>query len=220
MMAALRIILVDDHPIMRDGIRLVVERVAQATVVGEAADGPEAITLAALHKPDLAIVDIGMKGMSGIETTAHIKEQSPSTRVLILSGHSSAEYVIRALKAGAEGYLVKDSAPTELKAAIDAVIAGHTYLSPQVSKHIVAALRERDVKGVSASEALSARQLGILRMIAAGKSTKEIAFELGVSTKTVETHRARIMDRLDIHDIAGLVVYAMKSGLIDTEDAP
>jgi DNA-binding NarL/FixJ family response regulator len=210
-----RIILVDDHPLMREAIRLIAERVVNGCVVGEAADGPEAIALVALHKPDLAIVDISLKQMSGIETTAHIKEQSPATRVLILSGHSSADFVVQSLKAGADGYLVKDSAPAELKAAITAVLAGQAYLSPGISTHVVAALRGCEAPGAGAARVLSARQLGILRMIAAGKSTKEIAYELGVSTKTVETHRARIMERLDIHDLAGLVVFAMKSGLIE-----
>jgi DNA-binding NarL/FixJ family response regulator len=214
--ALLRILIVDDHPIVRDAIRMVVERIADAQVVAEAGDGRAAIDLAALHKPDLAIVDIGMKVMNGIEATARIKEESDSTRVLILSGHSSADFVLRSLKAGADGYLLKDSAPAELKNAISAVMAGDTYLSPAISKHVIAGLREElEPQGPPGTEVLSARQCDVLRMIAQGKNTKEMAFALQVSTKTVETHRARIMERLDIHDLAGLVVYAIRNGVID-----
>jgi DNA-binding NarL/FixJ family response regulator len=215
-MEPVRILLVDDHPIVRDGIRLVVEQLANARVIAEADNGRDAVELAARHQPDLAIVDIGLKEMDGIETTARIKERSASTRVLILSGHSSAKYVIRSLQAGADGYLVKDSTPADLKLAVAAVMAGETYLSPAISKHVVAGLRGGGAAR-EGSDALSGRQCEILRMMAEGQSTKEIAFVLQVSTKTVETHRARIMERLDIHDLAGLVVYAIKHGVSDID---
>jgi DNA-binding NarL/FixJ family response regulator len=172
--------------------------------------------LAALHKPDLAIVNIGLEEMNRIEAIARIKEESPSTRVLILLGNASAEIVLRSLEAGADGYLVNESA--ELEAAISAVMAGDTYFSAAVSKHVAPVPGEgAGRQGTPGTKVLSARQCEILRMISEGKSTKQIAFVLQVSTKTVETHRARIMARLDIHNVAGLVVYAIRNGVIDID---
>jgi DNA-binding NarL/FixJ family response regulator len=220
-MARLRVLVVEDHPMMRDAIRNVIEADTDARVVAEADNGRDAIALAARHKPDLAIMDIALKEMGGIEATARINEQTPSTRVLILSGFSGADVVIRSLAAGARGYLVKDSAAAaELKTAIDAIMAGDTYLSPPISKHVVAGLLDRDKAPIDAGlEVLSGRQREILKMVVGGKSTKEIAFCLHLSAKTVETHRARMMERLKIRDIPGLVVYAIRRGLIDI-DAP
>jgi DNA-binding NarL/FixJ family response regulator len=213
---SIRILLVDDHPVVRDGLRAVIERIPGASIVAEAGNGRDALALATEHQPDVVIMDIGMKDLDGIEATLRMKAQWPSIRVLILSGHSDSDHVLRALRAGANGYLLKDWAPGELQAAIEAVSAGDTYLSPQVSRHVVSGLIEKtSADGSPKADLLTPRQSEILKMIAEGKSTKEIAFVLEVSTKTIETHRARIMERLEIHDIAGLVVHAIRTGLID-----
>jgi DNA-binding NarL/FixJ family response regulator len=199
----LRVLLVDDHPV-----------VPGASVVAEAGNGRDAIALVEQHGPDLVIMDIGMKDLDGIATTERIKARWPSVRVLILSGHSDADHVLRALRAGADGYLLKDTASSELKPAMEAVAAGETYLSRQVSKHVIAGMVNPSPK----ADLLTARQSEILKMIAEGKSTKQIAFALEVSSKTIETHRARIMERLAIHDTAGLVVHAIRTGLIDIDE--
>ena len=216
-MSPLRILLVDDHLLVRAGIRSLVENIEGMSVVAEATDGREAVALAKAHKPDLVIMDITMKELNGIEAMVQILSQSPSARVLILSMHSTEEFVRRAMKAGAHGYIVKDSAPLELRMAIEAVMRGEIYLSPRISRHVVSGLRQGPggEQAESSMGALTARQREILQLIAEGKSTKEIAFVLEVSVKTVETHRADLMERLGIRDVAGLVVYAIRNGLID-----
>lgn len=216
-MTALRILLVDDHLLIRAGIRSLLQGFEGMSVVGEATDGREAVVLARTHKPDLVIMDITMKELNGIEAMAQILAQTPTARVLILSMHSTEEFVRRAMKAGAHGYLVKDSAPQELKLAIEAVMRDEIYLSPRVSRHVVSGLIEGRAAGQSSLDALTGRQREILQLIAEGKSTKEIAFVLGVSGKTVETHRADLMERVGIRDVAGLVVYAIRNGLIDID---
>lgn len=217
-MNPLRILLVDDHPVVRAGLRAVIERIEGTSVVAEAGTGHEALALVGEHGPDLVIMDIGMRDLDGIEATVRIKARWPAMRVLILSGHSDADHVLRALRAGADGYLLKDSATNELKPALAAVMAGETFLSPQVSKHVIAGMiGTTGGSGSRGADVLTLRQGEILKMIAEGKSTKEIAFALEVSTKTVETHRARIMERLEIHDVAGLVVHAIRTGLIDID---
>jgi DNA-binding NarL/FixJ family response regulator len=218
-MSALRILLADDHLLVRAGIRSLVESIEGMSIVAEADNGREAVALAKAHQPDLVIMDITMKEMNGIEAMAQILLQSPPPRVLILSMHSTEEFVRRAMKAGAHGYLVKDSAPLELPMAIEAVMRGEIYLSPRVSRHVVTGLIQGD-RGEgpeSSMGTLTARQREILQLIAEGKSTKEIAFVLEVSVKTVETHRADLMDRLRIRDVAGLVVFAIRNGLIDID---
>jgi DNA-binding NarL/FixJ family response regulator len=219
--AEVRILLADDHLLVRAGIRSLIEGIEGMSVVAEAGNGREALALARIHKPDVALMDITMKELNGIEATALLRQEFPRMRVLILSMHSSEEFVTRAIKAGANGYLVKDSAPLELQIAVDAVMRDEIYLSPRVSRHVVAGMlqggspeRREDLLGQ-----LTARQREILQMIAEGKSTKEIAYVLDVSVKTVETHRSALMERLGIRDIAGLVVYAIRSGLIDIGDA-
>jgi DNA-binding NarL/FixJ family response regulator len=221
-MSVLRILLADDHLLVRAGIRSLLEGIESTSVVAEAANGREAIALAKAHKPDLVIMDITMKELNGIEAMVQIITELPATRVLILSMHSTEEFVWRAMKAGAHGYLVKDSAPLELRMAIEAVMRGETYLSPRVSGHLVKGLMRGPAgeQGESSVAALTARQREVLQSIAEGKSTKEIAFVLGVSIKTVESHRADLMERLGIHDVAGLVVYAIQNGLIDIGRAP
>lgn len=218
-MSTVRVLLADDHALVRAGIRSLIEDIEGAAVVAEADNGREAVALARTHKPDLVVMDITMKELNGIEATAQIRQELPGARVLILSMHSAEEFVTRAMKAGAHGYLVKDSAPMELRLAVDAVMRGEVYLSSRVSRHVVnnmlhGSANARQEVGL---DQLTARQREILQMIAEGKSTKEIAFVLDVSVKTVETHRAALMERLDIRDIAGLVVYAIRHGLIDID---
>lgn len=216
-MTAARIVLADDHLLVRAGIRSLVEAIEGATIVGEANNGREAVALVRQHRPDLAILDITMKELNGIEATVQIRAELPSTRVLILSMHSGGEFVMRAMRAGANGYLVKDAAPLELRMAIEALMRDEMYLSPRISRHVVAGLHRAPGADTSSIDALTARQREILQMVAEGKSTKEIAFVLDVSVKTVETHRAALMERLGIHDVAGLVVYAIRHGLLDID---
>jgi DNA-binding NarL/FixJ family response regulator len=212
----LRILLADDHTLVLAGIRSLLEEMEGVTIVAEANNGRDAVALAKAKSPNLVLMDISMKELNGIEATAQIKADLPATQVLILSMHTTEDFVRRALKAGASGYLVKDSAPLELRMAIDAVMRGEHYISSRVSGHLVAGMVEgRAADGNSALEALTPRQREILQMIAEGKSTKEIAYALGLSVKTIETHRTTLMERLGIHDVAGLVVFAIKSGLID-----
>ena len=219
-MSMIRVLLADDHALVMAGIRALVEDLGDTQIVAEARNGREAVTLAKQFKPDLVIMDISMAELNGIEATAQILAAVPSTKVLILSMHTTEDFVHRAIKAGASGYLVKDSAPLDLKVAIAAVLRDEIYLSPRVSKHVVSGfLHGKPQQNESSMDALTARQREILQMIAEGKSTKEIAFQLNVSVKTVETHRAGLMERLDIHDVAGLVLYAVRHGIISVDRA-
>ena len=219
-MSLIRVLLADDHALVLAGIRALVEELGGTQIVAEANNGRDALALAKLHKPDLVIMDISMRELNGIEATAQIMAEVPSTRVLILSMHTTEDFVHRAIKAGASGYLVKDSAPLDLKMAIAAVLRDEIYLSPRVSKHVVSGfLHGKPHQNESTMDALTARQREILQMIAEGKSTKQIAYQLNVSVKTVETHRAALMERLDIHDIAGLVLFAVRHGVINVDRA-
>jgi DNA-binding NarL/FixJ family response regulator len=213
-----RVLLADDHKLVMAGIRALLEEIEGVSIVAEATNGRDAVAMATQAAPGLVIMDISMKELNGIEATARMKAQDPRTRVLILSMHTTEDFVRRALKAGADGYLVKDSAPLELRMAIEAVMRGETYISSRVSQHLVSGLREgRRGNDASAIDALTPRQREILQMIAEGKSTKEIAFALEVSVKTVETHRAGLMERLGIRDVAGLVIYAVRHRLVDVD---
>jgi len=219
-MSQIRVLLADDHALVLAGIRALVEEIEGTRIVAEANNGRDAVALARQHKPDLVIMDISMRELNGIEATAQIKAEMPASRVLILSMHTTEDFVRRAIRAGASGYLVKDSAPLDLRMAIAAVMRDEIYLSPRVSKHVVAGfLNGQPQQAESSMDALTARQREILQLIAEGKSTKEIAFQLNVSVKTVETHRAALMERLDIHDVAGLVLYAVRHGLISVDRA-
>jgi DNA-binding NarL/FixJ family response regulator len=213
----LRILLADDHALVRAGIRSLLEDMPGVEVVAEAGDGLEAVRLTGQHQPDLVLMDVAMKNVNGLEATAQIRKQFPSARVLILSMYINEDYVVQALRAGASGYLVKDSAPMELELAINAVKAGDTYLSPPVSRQVVENYMLRIGSETSPLDALTSRQREILQLIAEGKSTKEMAFLLNVSIKTVETHRAQIMQRLNVRDIPGLVRYAIKAGLVNLD---
>jgi DNA-binding NarL/FixJ family response regulator len=184
-------------------------------VVDEADNGREAIALARTHTPDIVVMDISMKELNGIDATSQIIAEVPGSRVLILSMHTAEEFVRRAVKAGASGYLVKDSVPTELKLALVALMRGEMYFSSRISRQLLSSYAEPGLdKRESSLDSLTSRQREVLQMIAEGKSTKEIAATLEVSVKTVETHRAALMSRLGIFDIAGLVMYAARNHLV------
>ncbi|MCK6624348.1 MAG: response regulator transcription factor [Anaerolineae bacterium] len=228
-MSPTRILLADDHAMFRAGVRVLLEKRADLQVVAEASDGHEALRLIETHQPHLVLMDIGMPGLNGLEAAARIAKAFPQVRVIILSMHLNEEYVMQALRAGAAGYLLKDAGPNELDIAITAVLRGETYLSPAVSKTVVDDYLRR-VGGQTGSaepaastgetrpfEALTPRQREILQLIAEGHTTKEIAQILQVSVKTAEMHRTQLMDRLNIHDIAGLVRYAIRVGLVSPD---
>ena len=213
-MKAIRILLADDHALMRDGIAALLEKNSGIQIVGHANDGLEAIRMIETHHPTLILMDIGMTPLNGLDSTARITKEFPEIRVIILSMHANEEYVLQALRAGAAGYLLKDTKAEELIEAINAVISGKTYLSPKVSRHVIDNyVRSTDAES-SPLDQLTPRQREILRLIAEGKTNKEIAQLLKVSIKTVDTHRTLLMQRLDIHDVAGLVRFAIKMGIV------
>jgi DNA-binding NarL/FixJ family response regulator len=213
----IRVLLADDHRLVRAGIKSLLEEIPGVDVVAEAGDGRETLELVKQHNPNVAIVDVAMKGLNGLEVADRISKDHPHIKVLILSMHTNEEYVIKALKSGAAGYLIKDAATVELKLALDAVRKGETYLSPVISKGVIDNLIALSNGRNDPGEVLTPRQREILQLIAEGKSTKEIAAILSVSVKTVETHRTQLMGRLGIRDIAGLVRYAVRTGLVSVE---
>jgi len=213
-MNPIRVLLADDHALVRAGIRALLEQLDDIDVVAEASDGREALELTASHHPDVALLDIAMPEMNGIEVARRIRQKHADVRVLLLSMHSNEEYVSEALASGAAGYVLKDASVAELDLAVRAVARGESYLSPGVAKQIVSGHVQPGGDASSSLQRLTPRQREILQLVAEGNSTKQIAGKLGVSVKTVETHRAQLMERLDIHDIAGLVRYAMRVGLI------
>jgi DNA-binding NarL/FixJ family response regulator len=215
-MARLRVLLVDDHALVRAGIRSLLQELPNVEVVAEASDGAQALQIAEREQPDVVLMDIAMKGMNGLEAAAKLRERQPGVKVVILSMHTSEEYVLLALRAGASAYLIKDSATAELGLALDSVMRGETYLSPAISRQVVDGYVQRVGSGAGA-DPLTQRQREVLKHIAEGRSTKEIAFELTLSVKTIETHRAQIMERLGIRDVAGLVRYAMRVGIVPPE---
>lgn len=211
----IRVVLADDHTLVREGIRALLEKVPSVTVLAEAADGREALALVRTHVPDIVVMDVAMAGGGGLEATDRILKEFPGVRVIILSMYSNEEYVLQALQLGASGYLLKNAASAELNLAIAAVARGDTFLSPAISRCVVDdRLRRSDSDKPSE---LTPRQREILQMIADGKSTKEIAFLLNLSIKTVDAHRAQMMERIGIHDVPGLVRYAMRIGLVPPE---
>jgi DNA-binding NarL/FixJ family response regulator len=214
MKVPLRVMLADDHTLVRAGLHKLLDAIPSVQVVGEAGDGQTLLELAAQHHPDVVLMDIAMPGLNGLEATARLLQDSPAVRVMILSMHQSEEYVGRALRLGASAYLLKDAAPMELELALAAVMRGETYLSPAVSKGVVSDYVQRLRSDDQAGDPLSARQREVLQRIAQGLSTKEIARQLDLSVKTVETHRTSLMKQLDVHEVTGLVRYAIKMGLV------
>ena len=217
-MKPIRILLADDHTLILAGIRALLKEIEGVTIIAEANNGRDAVAIARAEKPNLVVMDISMRELNGIEATAQIRAELPATQVLILSMHTTEDFVRRALKAGAAGYLVKDSAPLELRMAIEAIDRGEHYISSQVSRHLVSGLVDGAKQSQSSIDMLTPRQREILQMIAEGKSTKEIAYVLEVSVKTIETHRSALMERLGIRDVAGLVLYAVRNRLVSVDD--
>jgi DNA-binding NarL/FixJ family response regulator len=216
-METTRILLVDDHVLLRAGVAALIRGLEGLEVVAEADDGLQALALVESHRPEIVLTDIAMPRMNGLELVARLAETRPEIRVVILSMHVDEEYVREAMAAGAAGYLLKDANTAELALALRTVARGQTYLSPAVSGKVVSSFQRlaRGEGAVPASDALSPRQREVLRLIAEGQTTKAIARILGVSVKTVESHRSQLMERLKIHDIAGLVRYAIRVGMID-----
>jgi DNA-binding NarL/FixJ family response regulator len=215
-MNKLRVILADDHALVRAGICALLESLPGIEVVGEASDGVEALEVIRNTLPDIAILDIGMPMINGLGVTEKVAREFPEVKVLILSMHKGQEFVMHALRAGAAGYIVKDAATAELNAAIHALARGESYLSPAISTMVISSSLGRSEASIQPEE-LTARQRQVLRMVVEGRTMKEIAARLGLSIKTVEAHRAQMTERLGIHDVPGLVRYAMRTGLLRPE---
>jgi two-component system response regulator NreC len=212
----IRILLADDHTVMRRGLRLLLESQPEFSVVAEAADGRQAVEQAEATQPDVAVVDIAMPNLSGIEAAQRINAAHPQIAIVILSMHSDEGYVLRALKAGAKGYLLKDSAEGDLIEAIKAVHRGKTFFSPEITKMLVADyVQEIRTRGVEDSyDLLTSREREILQLLAERKSNKEIAVSLNLSPYTVETHRRNLQEKLNLHNLAELILYAVRKGVI------
>lgn len=215
-MKQIRILLADDHNVMRRGLRLLLESQPEFSVTGEAADGRQAVDQAVATKPDVVVMDIAMPQLSGTDAAQRIKESLPATAIVILSMHSDEGYVLRALKAGAKGYILKDSAEGDLIQAIKAVADGKAFFSPEISRMLVEDyVREIRTRGVEDSyELLTTREREILHMLAEGDSNKDIAGLLNLSLFTVETHRRNLQEKLNLHSVAELILYAVRKGLI------
>ena len=216
-MSAIRIALVDDHALLRAGIRALLEKLPGIEVVGEANNGREALELIKKKGPNVILLDISMTELGGLEALPRIVKDFPAVKVLILSAFANEEFVLRALRSGAAGYMLKDAAAEELELAIKAVANDKTYLGPSISRTVVETYLQRTTGEQGLIEQLTARQREILQLIAEGKNTKEIASTLDISAKTVDAHRLQLMARLDIHDVPGLVRYAIRSGLVSPE---
>jgi DNA-binding NarL/FixJ family response regulator len=202
---------------VRAGFRALLQGCPGIEVIGETGDGREALRFIERDQPDVVLMDISMPGLNGLEAAAQVVNEYPNVRVIILSMHADEEYVLQALRAGAAGYLLKDSDAAELEVAITAVVRGETYLSPQVSRHVIEDYLRLVGDESPAHEQLTPRQRQVLQLIAEGHTTKQIAQILCVSERTAMTHRAQLMERLDIHDIAGLVRYAIRTGLVSID---
>ncbi|HXG19085.1 MAG TPA: response regulator transcription factor [Methylomirabilota bacterium] len=215
----LRVLLADDHTLVRAGLRLLLETGAGVQIVGEASDGREAVRLSQTARPDVVVMDLAMPELNGVEATTRVRREDPQARVLILSMYATPEYVVRALRAGASGYVLKEAVPTEFVLAVQAVARGEMYLSAAVSQPVLTdylrRLKSENKKiNRNSSGSLASRQREILQLIAEGRTSKEIAALLQLSTTTIETHRRRLMARLGVHDLAGLVRAALRLEVI------
>ena len=219
-MSALRVMVVDDHAVVRQGIRAVLEGAEGMEVVADAGSGAEAVALVEETAPDVVVLDVNMPEMDGLEVTRTLREGGQDCRILILSMHDNPEYVLEALRAGADGYLLKDAGPPELREAVDAVGSGKEYLSERVTHQLSVALRaelERD-KQRGRLERLTPREREVMLRVARGKTSREIAEEFGISPRTVETHRERVMSKLRIRTVAGLTRFVVENELSEDED--
>ncbi len=212
----IKLLLADDHAIIRAGLRLVLERQPDFRVLGEAADGREAVARAGELRPDVAVLDLAMPNLNGIEATRQISTSLPGVQIVVLSMHSDEEYVLRALKAGARAYVLKESAEADLISAIRAVHAGKSFFSPAVSRMLVEdyvrQLQDRDLE--DSYDLLTPREREILQLVAEGKSNKDVAATLSLSVYTVETHRGNMMEKLNLHTVPELILYAVRKGVI------
>jgi len=217
----IRVLLADDHSLFRAGIRMLLERMTDVEIIAEASNGREIFNLLKQIPTDVVIMDIAMPELNGLEATARVTREFPRVKVLILSMYATPDYVVQALRAGATGYLLKDAATAELELALRAIARGETHLTAAVSKTVVSDyLRritgrgERTIEELSPAKALTPRQREVLQLIAEGRTTKEIAITLQLSENTIETHRRHLMERLGVHEVAGLVRYAIHLGLV------
>ncbi len=215
-MAPIRVVLAEDHALVRAGLRSLLDAIPGVAVTGEASDGQETLRLVAALRPDVLLLDITMPGLNGLDVCARVSREHPATRVLILSMHQSEEYVRHAFRAGAVGYLIKQGDPEDLVMALRALERGERYLSPAVPPAVVAAI-DRESRDAGPLDRLTPRQREILQLVAEGASSKDVAGRLGLSVKTVESHRTEVMRRLDVHDLAGLVRLAVREGLVSAD---
>ncbi len=213
-MSHLRLLLVEDHALVRAGMRALLQKIEGIEVIADVGDGWEAIKSVQTDPPDLVLMDIAMPGLNGLDATARIVKESPTTRVILLSMYANEEYLRQALQVGASGYLLKGAELAELELALKTVARGERYLTPAVVKYAIEAYREKSEGQAGPLAKLSMRQREILQLVAEGQTTKDIAQRLNLSVKTVETHRVQLMERLDIHDVPGLVRFAIRVGLI------
>lgn len=216
-MKRLRVLLLEDHGLVRAGFRALLDGISGVQVVGEAADGRSGLSMISSVKPHVVLMDIALPKMNGLEVLERVVKDYPKVQVVMLSMHANEEYVSRALRSGARGYVLKDADISELELALRAVTEGNVYLSPAVSKSMVDDYMRR-VRSQGSPHALTARQQEVLQLVAEGKNTKDIAYRLKLSVKTIESHRAQLMKRLNIHDVAGLVRYAIRAGLVRPEE--
>ena len=216
-MKPIRVLLVDDHHLVRAGIRSLLQTINEVEVIGEAADGREAIRLLEECRPNIVLMDVMMPELNGLEATEQIAKEHAGVRVIILSVNSAKEFVLRAIRAGASGYLLKNAKAAELEQAIRSVAEGQTYLSPAISGYVINDCKRRMEGDESSKNPVTHRQREVLQLVAEGNSTKQIAKRLGICVKTVEMYRSQIMEALDIHDIAGLTRYAIRMGIVSSD---
>ncbi len=217
-MRTTRIVLADDHHLVRAGLRVLIERMPGQEVVGEAEDGRQVIQMAQTLQPDIVLMDIAMPEMNGLTAAVNLKTVSPNTRVIIVSMNSTVDSVLRAMRAGVAGYLLKSVSPAELELALQSVAKGQTYLCAAASQHVIEGYVRGGSEGVDTLEQLTPRQREVLQLVAEGFTSKEIAKKLQIAPKTVETHRTQLMRQLQIRDLAGLVRFAVQSGLVSLGD--
>lgn len=210
-----RVLLADDHPLVRAGVRRVLDAEPHLIVVGEAEDGAQALAAIRTAAPDVLVLDLAMPGVDGLAVLRQAKTIRPALRIVVLTMHASPEYVARAIQSGADGYLLKESAVQDLVSAIEAVAAGRAYHSPQIQAHLASLVRNGAAAAPRDMDRLTGREREVLREIALGRSTKQIAARLGIGVRTVETHRANLMRKLDRHSVALLTQFAIREGLVE-----